>query len=88
NDRLVVASNVRNVGNDTLFLRNKVWIAESAGDVDPEKDKSKIKTVERFSKEYFALVAANNKQQNALLAQQRQGEQLLCNLRGQYYLIK
>ncbi|PQO43293.1 VIT domain-containing protein [Blastopirellula marina] len=88
NDRTVVASNIRNVGNETLFLRDKIWIAEDAADIDPVKDEKKIKTVERYSKEYFSLVAANNKQQNALLAQQKPGEQLLCNLRGQYYLIK
>ncbi|EAQ78251.1 VIT domain-containing protein [Blastopirellula marina] len=88
NDQMVVASNIRNIGNETLFLRDKIWIAESAGDIDPAKDQKDIKTVERYSKEYFELVAANNKQQNSLLAQQQPGEQLLCNLRGQYYLIK
>lgn len=88
NDRTIVASNIRNVANETLFLRNKIWIAEDAADIDPAKDQKKINSVELYSKEYFALVAANNKQQNALLAQQKPGEQLLCKLRGQYYLIK
>ncbi|MFI4874399.1 MAG: hypothetical protein ACIALR_03645, partial [Blastopirellula sp. JB062] len=88
NDRTVVAANIRNIGNETLFLRDDIWIAESAGDIDPAKDRQKIKTVERYSQEYFDLVAANDKRQNALFAQQQPGEQLLCKLRGQYYLIK
>jgi len=44
--------------------------------------------IARYSKEYFALVKANNAQQNLLLSNQRPDEELLLKLRGQNYLIK
>ena len=38
----MVTNAVQNVGQETLYKRGKLWIATSAKDVDPEKDKDKI----------------------------------------------
>lgn len=87
-DRVVVVDAVRNVGNETLYKRGNLWVANSAKDIDPEKDKDKIKKIKRFEKEYFELVSQNTKAENEILARQESGEQLLVKLRGQTYLIE
>ena len=68
--------------------RGRVWVAANAADVDVERDKDKIVTVERFSDEYFKLVAANTPSENAVLAWQQPQEELIIRLRGQVYLIR
>jgi Ca-activated chloride channel homolog len=87
-DTVVAADSVQNVGSQTLYKRGKLWIAANAQKVDPEKDQAKIKKVKRFSDEYFALVKANNQDENAVLATQQAGEELLITLRGQTYQIE
>lgn len=82
-------SNVRRVGSSTMYRRGeKLWIAENIREFDIEKEKSKIKEIKRFTKEYFALVKQNTRAENALLAQQRDDEELIVQLRGQVYRIK
>ena len=49
---------------------------------------AKIKEIKRFSDDYFALVRANTSDENAILAAQQEGEELLCRFRGQAYLVK
>ncbi|MCA9203835.1 MAG: VWA domain-containing protein [Planctomycetales bacterium] len=88
NDRVVVAESVQVVGNETLYKRGNLWVAENAKDVDPEKDKAKIKTIKRFSDDYFKLIAANTASENSVLARQQAGETLLIKLRGQAYRIE
>jgi Ca-activated chloride channel family protein len=87
-DREVATNTVQNVGNTALYKRGNLWIATSAKDVDPEKDKDQIQVVKRFSPEYFELVADNTKTENTVLARQQQGEELLIKLRGQVYRIQ
>jgi Ca-activated chloride channel homolog len=87
-DRVVVAKGVQNAGNETLFKRGDVWIANNAKDLDLEKDAAKIHRIKRFSDEYFALVRANTSDENAILAAQQEGEELLCVFRGQAYRIE
>jgi Ca-activated chloride channel family protein len=87
-DAEVVAQGVQNAGKETLYRRGKTWIATSAKDIDPEKDAAKIKQVKRFSDEYFELVRANTADENAILAAQQEGEDLLCVFRGQAYRIE
>jgi Ca-activated chloride channel family protein len=87
-DRIVVAEAVQTVGNEALYKRGKVWIAQNAIGVDPEKDKAKIEDVDRFSDKYFKLISENTAEENALLARQQAGEELLVKLRGQVYRIK
>ena len=65
-----------------------LWVANNAKDLDPEKDKAKIKEITRFSDEYFALVKANTPDENAILAAQQDGEELLCKFRGQAYRVR
>jgi Ca-activated chloride channel family protein len=84
----VAATAVQTVGSETLYKRGNTWIATSAAEVDLEKDADKIQTVERFSDEYFKLIAANTQAENAVLARQQAGEELLIKLRGQIYRIK
>lgn len=87
-DKEVVKETVRVLQNETLYKRGKLWIATSAQDVDPEKDKDKIIVIKRFSPEYFELVAANTSQENEVLAAQQDDEQLLIQLRGKIYRIQ
>ncbi|MCC6665205.1 MAG: hypothetical protein IT375_15750, partial [Polyangiaceae bacterium] len=87
-DRLIVASGVQNVGSETLYKRGQTWIANNAKDIDLVKDKSQVQEIKRFSDEYFALVKANTPDENAILAAQQEGEELLVRFRGRAYLIK
>jgi Ca-activated chloride channel family protein len=86
-DKEVVAEGIQNAGGETLYRRGKVWVANNAKDVDPERDEAKIKRIKRFGDEYFDLVKANSADENALLASQQDGEQLLVKFRGQAYWI-
>ncbi len=81
-------ANVRQVGRQALYRRGRLWVAANATEIDPEKDAERIKTVERFGEEYFALVSANTTGENEVLASQQAGEDLLIKLRGQVYRIK
>ena len=78
---------VQNVGNETLYKRGHTLYAANAQEVDPDKDDAKIKKVKRFTDEYFALVKANTTGENALLARQQEGDELIVKLRGQVYRI-
>ncbi len=86
-DREVSVGNVRNVGNRSIYRRGQLWIAGNCADLDPEKDKEKIKAIKRYSEAYFALVRGNSKSQNEMLVRQRPGEELLIRLRGQAYRL-
>lgn len=87
-DEVVVANAVQTVGNTTLYKRGEVWIEAGVGEIDLTKDDPKIQKVARFSDEYFQLVAANTPHENAILARQQSGEQLIVKLRGQVYRIE
>jgi Ca-activated chloride channel family protein len=87
-DEAELAEAVQTIGNETLYKRGKLWIAANAKDVDLEKDAEKIELIERFSDAYFKLTAANTATENAVLARQQAGEELLIKLRGQVYRIK
>ena len=72
------------------FYRPQEW---TPIDIDirlvvPEKDKDKIKIVQRFGSEYFDLAKSNTPAENQLLSTQQPDEELLVVLRGQAYLIK
>jgi Ca-activated chloride channel family protein len=84
-DKEVFAAGIQNAGRETLYKRGKVWVANSAQKIDPDKDAAKIKRVKRFSDEYFDIVRANTADENAVLAAQQEGEELLVVLRGQAY---
>ena len=80
--------NMRNFGRQAVYQRGRIWLAANAADLDLEKDKSKIQEITRFSKEYFTLVRANRRDENEILASQRDGEELVIRLRGQAYRIR
>ena len=81
-------STVRQVGQMTLYKRGKMLVTPETAELDVTKDKDKLVIIKRYSKEYFALVKANNTQQNQLLSNQGPDEELLVKLRGKNYLIK
>jgi Ca-activated chloride channel family protein len=87
-DKEIVATGVQNAGKETLYKRGNRWYANNAKDVDPEKKDAKVKFITRFSDEYFALVRANTQDENAILAAQQEGEELVVRLRGEAYCIK
>ena len=84
-DREITAGGIQNAGRETLYKRGKLWIATNAQKFDLEKDDAKIKRVKRFTDEYFDIVRANTQDENAVLASQQEGEELLVVLRGQAY---
>ncbi len=86
-DREVSAPAVRNVGNSAIYRRGNHWIATNCADLDLEKDQDQIQPIRRFSDQYFALVRANTRAENEILARQRPGEVLLIRLRGQAYRL-
>jgi Ca-activated chloride channel family protein len=80
--------NVRQVGNNyVLYRRGQIWMMPNTAGLDLEKDTDKVVQIKRFSDEYFNLVRANTSDQNAVMASQKSGEQLLVNFRGQAYNI-
>jgi len=80
--------NVRQVGNNyVLYRRGQIWMMPNTANLDLEKDKDKVVQIKRFSDEYFNLTRANTSDQNAVMASQKSGEQLLVNFRGQAYQI-
>jgi Ca-activated chloride channel family protein len=87
-DRQVVADSIQQAGKETLFRRGQTWIANNAKDIDPVKNRDEIKEIKRFSDAYFDLVKANTPDENAILAAQQAGEELLVRFRGQAYLVK
>ena len=81
--------NFRQAGDQAMYRRSgRVWIAANAADVDPEKDTDKIKTIDRFSEEYFELARANSVVENQAMASQQAGEELVIRLRDQVYRIR
>ncbi|MBN1554677.1 MAG: VWA domain-containing protein [Phycisphaerae bacterium] len=87
-DKKESVGNLRQVGNQAVYRRGKVWVAANAAKLDPAKDKDKIQVVERFSKTYFNLIRANTVAENQVLASQQPEEELLITLRGRAYLIR
>lgn len=81
-------SGIRTNKSGTVYKRGKTVIAANATDVDLEKQKNEIVEVERYSKDYFDLVAANSKTENEILAEQLDDEELIIRLRGKIYRIK
>jgi len=78
---------VRNVANQGLYRRGRVWVAANAAKVDMAKDADKIQRMKRYSKAYFELTRQNTVEENQILASQQEGEELLITLRGQTYLF-
>lgn len=81
-------ANLRQIGNQAVYQRGRVWVAANASHLDPQKDASQIKTIDRFSEEYFRLVRSNTVEENQVLASQQEGEELLITLRNQAYQIR
>jgi len=80
---------VRQVANgDVLYKRGNLLVAPNARDFDWEANAANVRTITRFSDEYFTLIAANTPAENQLLAAQGEGEELLVRLRGEVLLIK
>jgi Ca-activated chloride channel family protein len=88
-DHEVALNGLKVLGNQSVYRRNnKVWVTAETAEIDLERDKAQIREVERFSAEYFALVAANSPIENQLLSSQQEDEELLVRLRGQVYHLK
>lgn len=81
-------ANIQNVGNQVLYRRGNQWYTPQTAKIDVDKDQSKIKVIQRFSKEYFDLVHANSTADNQVLSAQGDKDELLVEFRGQAYLIK
>jgi Ca-activated chloride channel family protein len=86
--KVETVSNLRQIGNQAIYRRGKVWVAANASEIDLERDAQKVQNIERFSDEYFKLVRENSVEDNQVLASQAAGEELVIKLRGQVYRIK
>ncbi len=93
-DSSLPIDNVRQYGNQAVYARSQpgkkeqILVTPETAELDLEKDKAKIETIERYSEAYFGLVKANSVTENQILSQQRDGEQLLIKLRNKNYLVK
>jgi len=87
-DKKEAVANVRQIRSQNLYKRGNMWIAANAQHLDIEKDAAKIQHVKRFSDEYFRMIKENTQDENAVLATQQAGEQILICLRGQAYIIE
>lgn len=83
-----LSSAVMHAGRQTVYRRGQLLVAANASDVDLRKDMSEIEVIQRFTPEYFALIKHNSKGENAILARQKDKEELLVRLRNKVYLIK
>lgn len=87
-DEQKVVSTVRSAGQTALYRRGDFWIDAQLSDIDPQQLPADVQRVERYSEAYFALVAENSADENALLSQQDAETKLLIRLRGQLFLIE
>lgn len=98
-DKEVRLRGIKQLNNETVYARTlpqaeagkkakQILVTPETAQLDIEKDKAQIKTIERFSDDYFALIRANTAAENQLLALQEEGDELLVKLRGQAYLVK
>lgn len=87
-DEYIVTDTVRQIGGQALYRRGQVVMTPQTADLDLAEDAEQIVEIERFSSEYFELVAANSSDENLLLSQQQPEEMLLVQFRGQNYLIR
>ena len=88
-DREVALEGLKVLGNQSVYRRSgKIWVTPDTAEIDLERDKAQIQEIERFSADYFALVAANSPVENQLLSSQQEDEELLVRLRGQVYHLK
>ena len=93
-DEVVAADSVRQFGNQSVYARKRlgrkeqILVTPETAELDVEKDREKIETIERFSEAYFAIVAANTPTENQILSHQSADQQLLIKLRGKTYLVK
>lgn len=79
---------IRYLKEQVAFKRGKLVVTPETSQIDLEKDREQIQTIEKFSDAYFKLIAANDAEQNELLSSQADDEELLVKLRGQVYLIR
>jgi len=82
------AKGMKVVGNVSLYRRDKLWVTADTTEVDLARDADQITVVERFTPEYFALIADNTPAENQLLSSQQKDEELLIRLRGKLYHVK
>lgn len=95
-DKEVRLNGIRQNKDNTVYARQRedngvkkqLLVTPELAQLDIEKDKAQIKTIDRFSDDYFILVRDNTPEENQLLALQQDGDELLVKLRGQAYLVK
>lgn len=87
-DEYIITETVRQIGGQALYRRGQVVLTPETAELDLAEDADQIVEIERFSSEYFELVAANTADENLILSQQQPEEMLLVQFRGQNYLIR
>ena len=79
---------VQMVEGQPLYRRDNIWRTAETAKIDLDKDRSRVREIDRFSEEYFELVRRNSTLENQLLSRQAPNEQMLVRLQGQVYLIR
>jgi len=88
-DRDVAVQAVQVIGNKVLYRRSNVWyLFDVAKKEDMTKLAEKAKVVTRFSEAYFDLVKRATKADAKVLAQQKEGEELVLEIGGDVYHVK
>jgi Ca-activated chloride channel family protein len=87
-EKVEYVAGIRTVGNVSLYRRGRAWVAAELTDMDMKTGAARIKTITRYSKEYFDLVRHNTVSENQVMASQQADEELVVELRGQIYHIK
>lgn len=83
-----LSSVIRQTDKETVYKRGQLLVTPQTAALDLEKDQDQIQVIERFSADYFKLIAENSKAENQVLSFQNEDEQLLVQFRGVNYLIK
>jgi Ca-activated chloride channel family protein len=88
-DRDVAVQAVQVIGDKVLYRRANVWyLFDVAKKEDMTKLAEKAKVVTRFSEAYFDLVKRATKAETKVLAQQKEGEELVLEVGGDVYHVK
>jgi len=79
-DAEVAVNAVQLAGNKVFYRRGNVWYSYEVAKEDPATLTAKTKVIQRFSEEYFRVVANASEADKKALASQKPGEELMLRI--------